>query len=574
MFSVNVAQAGVPAIPALRLGVISCTAAAVPPIVRAEGIAELVGDIIMNCVNTPPGVGGTYTNTVFTNLSVSLNTLVTNNPRPTPNVDAILVINENNCEEPSATGGDFNSCAGGTPNDPRFQNAQYGVLADDNRVEWNGVAIPVPGAPEDPGNPDPDCGDGAGIPVPGGGCFPFTTTLRVTSIRANVNNLVGDVGNFPATVVQAFVSITGPTTIPVTNNVLNVAVPLQGLFVTGSGSVSGLQCIDTDGNAFVTLTEGFASSFKTLGVATFIQGNNHWESGYYADSNNGAGATQATQFLVQFDDIPDGVDIDFSGTSNCTGDLEIELIDGVDISGNTATAIFEVVDADPFITESCRLNFDIGWAADTGNDKPEIGSGSVKATFYPTSTVPNSSASQKEPRFVENFSDPRTVVTVTRCATTLLFPFVTNQTGFDTGIAISNTSDDWIGTDPQRGACDVHYIGELSGGQAAPDTQTSGIIEGGDQLIFTLSGGSPDPDQNIVPSEGFQGFLIVQCDFQYAHGYAFITDGFGGVPALAQGYLALVIPVTPYDGRIAGPPLDTEAHPATFIHLFGEGLNH
>jgi hypothetical protein len=81
-------------------------------------------------------------------------------------------------------------------------------------------------------------------------------------------------------------------------------------------------------------------------------------------------------------------------------------------------------------------------------------------------------------------------------------------------------------------------------------------------LIFTLSGGSPT--QNIAGAPEFQGYIIAVCEFQYAHGFAFITDGFGGIPALAQGYLALVIPVTP-SGRIPGVPN---------LHQLGESLSH
>ena len=39
---------------------------------------------------------------------------------------------------------------------------------------------------------------------------------------------------------------------------------------------------------------------------------------------------------------------------------------------------------------------------------------------------------------------------------------------------------------------------------------------------------------------GFNGYMIAQCRFQYAHGMAFITDL--GARNLAMGYLALVIP--------------------------------
>jgi len=47
---------------------------------------------------------------------------------------------------------------------------------------------------------------------------------------------------------------------------------------------------------------------------------------------------------------------------------------------------------------------------------------------------------------------------------------------------------------------------------------------------------------------GFQGYMMVGCDFQFAHGYAFISD-FGG-QKLAQGYQALVLPER---ARVADP---------------------
>ena len=60
------------------------------------------------------------------------------------------------------------------------------------------------------------------------------------------------------------------------------------------------------------------------------------------------------------------------------------------------------------------------------------------------------------------------------------------------------------------------------------------------------------------PTPEFQGYVIVICDFQYGHGYAFITDGFGSIPTLAQGYLALII-TTDNDGdREAGCNADGE----------------
>jgi hypothetical protein len=52
--------------------------------------------------------------------------------------------------------------------------------------------------------------------------------------------------------------------------------------------------------------------------------------------------------------------------------------------------------------------------------------------------------------------------------TKLLYPFVTNQVGYDTAISVSNISDDPFGTDKQHGTCTIHYYGNMVGGGMAP----------------------------------------------------------------------------------------------------------
>ena len=555
----------------------TCIATAVPPVVRAEGIAELTGDIVLTCTSTGGFPANAY---ITTNVSSSLNVNITNNidfGAGSNITDAVLVINENNCDDPAAAGSVF-SCG----DDDRFQDPQFGRLAANNRLEWNQVSIPYPGA-------DPD---GAGPQLP----FPPVTTLRITSVRGNASQLgVPGAATFPSTQITSFVSITGPTTVPVTNNVLNVAVPILGLIVDIDGTINGLQCIEDEGTAEIELSEGFATSFKTIGVGTYTTGQTQWESGYYApDSNNGGGASQGTRFLLRFFNIPDGVDVEVPNYVNCEGSLvpgdglQIAYVSGADadgqggsfteetsgdtdvsISGGFGRAVYEVVNSNPFRNESCTVPIYVSWTPDTANDLPAIGSGQVSASFAPISTVTVASDGEAEPRFIDTGGDPETFVSIARCTTTLLFPFVTNQAGFDTGMAISNTSEDWLGTEPQSGACTLHYHGATLGGGAAPADQTSTVIAGGEQLVFTLSGGNPG--QGIEGGPEFQGYIIAVCEFQYAHGFAFITDGFGGLPALAQGYLALVIPYDGFD-RVAGVPCSSGYCSSDNLHEFGEAL--
>jgi hypothetical protein len=587
------------------LGTISCVATATPVTVRAEGIAELVGDIVLTCTNLVPAAGGTFRNYLTTNISVSLAAVnVTNNinfGQGANVLDTSLIVNGNNTidlgngayvagTEPTPTP-TFPAVGSGL--DERFQRPQYGVLAANNRVEWNGVQFPVPGAPND-GVSTAECSDFTNTPT---GCFPFTTNIRITSMRANASQLgVPGQATFPSTQVTAFVSITGETLPPITNNVLNVAVPLLGLLTDVDGAVAGLQCVDEDGATVdVELEEGFATSFKTLGVPTSAPGDTQDESGYFAPgSNNGGGASQATRFIARFFNIPEGVEITVQRrveNLSAPNNLVLQLVEGTDgngaggsvssgtgsvdvsLSGGFGVAVYEVLHANPSALESVNFPITVSWEADTANDLPAIGSGQVSVSFAPVSTVLTASTGAPEPRFIDTNPEPDTIVTISRCTTTILFPFVTNQSGFDTGLVIANTSDDWqlMNTEPQNGKCTIHHIGSTTGGGAAPPDAISEDVNAGELLIWTLSGGNSA--QGIEPAPEFQGYIIAVCEFQYGHGFAFITNGFGGIPTVAHGYLALIIP---FDGaaRHAGDWHYSDDFNGFVWDGFGERLAH
>jgi hypothetical protein len=117
-----------------------------------------------------------------------------------------------------------------------------------------------------------------------------------------------------------------------------------------------------------------------------------------------------------------------------------------------------------------------------------------------------------------------------------LFPFVTNTAGFDTGVAIANTTADTLnGVSPQSGPVTLTYYGTTTGGGAAPSTQTTtSSVPAGSELVFTLSSGG---NYGVLATPGFEGYMIVRASFQYCHGYAEITDQ--GAQRLGSGYLAL-----------------------------------
>jgi len=116
------------------------------------------------------------------------------------------------------------------------------------------------------------------------------------------------------------------------------------------------------------------------------------------------------------------------------------------------------------------------------------------------------------------------IVTTPRPAgsSTLLFSAVSNRSGNDTNITISNTSEDPLGTSPGAGACTISYFGTTSGGGSAPPPQTSSSIAAGGQLSFSLSHGNAA--QGVAATPGFQGYMIADCSFPDAQGIAEVTQ--------------------------------------------------
>jgi len=113
--------------------------------------------------------------------------------------------------------------------------------------------------------------------------------------------------------------------------------------------------------------------------------------------------------------------------------------------------------------------------------------------------------------------------------TNLLFTFVSNQAGFDTGFSISNTGADPFGTVGQTGTCTLSFFGVTSPNLPAPPPLVTPSIAPGGTYPNILSSAAP----------GFQGYMIAVCNFSYAHGYAFISDV--GAQRLASSYVAQTI---------------------------------
>jgi hypothetical protein len=301
----------------------------------------------------------------------------------------------------------------------------------------------------------------------------------------------------------------------------------------------------------------------------FTQANANW-AGLAGTSQASAGvATQGTRLRIVVSNVPAGVrayitlqNAKSSGTNlaqlvnvandgsggyvtipkgsntagGCNADYFPDKLDIAELSlfGGVGTATWEVVASDPLSIQSMDFGLLLAWKANTSNNLPGLGTITVNGMFAPVSTITGASSAAPVPRFADT-SSAKNAVTINQCLTNLLFPFVTNQQGFNTGMVISNTSKDPLGTSLQSGTCTLNYYGDTNGG-APPPAQTSGVVPAGDYVAWDLLSGGKF---GVTPTPGFQGYVIAQCKFQWAHGYAFISDT--GLQRVANGYLALVL---------------------------------
>jgi len=252
----------------------------------------------------------------------------------------------------------------------------------------------------------------------------------------------------------------------------------------------------------------------------------------------GNSSTTAYAQLVLSETSPDGNAVSgffpsVTDTDNATSAAAPGIrIAEIPVVNGTATAVWEVVNTNPSAQETLKFGVYTTYVSNVGQNSPPAGTATVNLSFAPTPPSFTAAAGAAAsnlltiPRFIADPNAAKNFAIINICRTILLYPFVTNQIGFDTGLAISNTSTDPFGTSPQAGSCTLNWY---SGATSPPPTNTGNIPTA--TAYVTLA-------STTVP--GFQGYMIAVCQFQYAHGFAFISDL--GAQKLAMGYLALVIP--------------------------------
>jgi hypothetical protein len=312
---------------------------------------------------------------------------------------------------------------------------------------------------------------------------------------------------------------------------------IPGTIYNGESNFVQTSVLGTANIAGVTATAGladFGTRLKAVfnnvpsGVSLFVSVANNGGT----NANPGNNSTTPYALLVNGETVGDG-----SGApplalpTNTINSVPVAL---VPLTNNTGTAVWEVVNTSPSSIETLSFNVWAAYTSNTATNTPPPGTATVNMSFAPTPPIFTAAAgavassSLPIPRFADT-SSPTNFLTVNVCRTILLYPYVTTASGLETGIAISNTTVDPLGTAAQNGTCSLNWFQ----GTTNPPATATGTITAGTTYTTLASTNTGGPGN-------FTGYMIAVCNFQFAHGFAFISDA--GLRNLAMGYLALVIP--------------------------------
>jgi hypothetical protein len=607
------------------------------PLLRNEGVTELVGDLLINCsggVATPAGAPvPTATIQLFvSNANITSRLLAVSGF--TNFSEATMIVDEphsvNGSLTPLRLCGDFDELVTGSGVCPVLgTGAPSGIGAG----TYNGTA----------GHPNSFLARPTGqanslqfngVPFDPPGTIP-TRTFRITNVRVNVSAVASSLVPQP---VYMYLTIS-------TSNGLNVNLPAQvvGLVLNGLQSNSsgqtvsvskfntftqcfgqnpGLKGTDTwTSQATLTLKENFSSAWKPKNLAqyianaktttvpapgdaiapntgysflqysgsTFAYGSGdinqnvvgaayNSETGFLNSSANAepsdstgltvakfgsrgsfaGAASQGTRLRLDIANVPGGSSVWMPGRvflksqftdavtgvaalvagnvdANGAGGAIVTALDYVKIAdGAAGTAFYEILYSDPNQPEYMPVAAAVQYSSAPSSDSPKTGiTGTANGAFAPTSTVAVADTSAPIPRFVPS-GVPVNYFTIAKCSCNLLFPFVANTGGFDTGFALANTSvDPWAAATPQGGNVTIYYY---SPGNNSSQRTTKPVIAG-DILTWTLYGGNAAYGINGNP--GFSGYVITSAEFRYCHAFAYLSQF--GQPYSGEGYLGLVL---------------------------------
>lgn len=548
-------------------GALTCADTAVPAIVRAEGIAERTGDILLSCS------GGPTTGQVSGNVIVSLNVNVTNRLSSDGTTDVFLTVN-NGTSTVTYTARPFSI----------------------NAVRFDGVVF---------------------SPSPQG-----TAEVRIVNLRGNISQLGFNASN---NTVTATVSFTGAG-LAVPSSTFMVAVPQRGLLATTTGrlicdqtgsplpaTLDFAHLVTTSAFSATRVTEGFASAFAPLGDPS----NFHADSGVriiarYSGFTSGARLFVPDVIAGSDADVPTaGGDLGFAASPGQytpgKGELLLVRVNGADsngaggtlalsgvsgtttfgsvsevtLTGGAALVVYEVVDANPSVIESAQFPTFLGLVPNSGASGTPT---NFSVNLAPVSNVFTQSASAPIPRFID--SPPPTDCSALADCTAGYFPqIVLDATPIQLTAAAGQAATKYIpirngGAGVLQWTATVAYVSgsnwlRFSNGQSGVnngtlrvDAVTTGLAPVTYQAIITIDAGAMIAKQSLPVTLTVTGAVPTAV---VGPSISSVSNAAGaGQTSLVAGSLATVMG-TQFTGNAVQVTFD--GSPATVLYSNGTQIN-
>ena len=409
-----------------------------------------------------------------------------------------------------------------------------------------------------------------GVTITNSTGYPATKPISITNLTgsfttaipsiAAVTNATGQIvinipgqaapanGSFTLTGVLASLNASGKTTLVANvsvspgNNVLIQAGQNNATVITSilPGILAPVLVTPTTPGI---LTASFPANPAAVGFNARIR-ENYIDMYRSAAQYNGGFSTNGVQLLLTFAGIPTGVSLGGCSTTTTSGAVTITFASGTTITGTNNTVTLEWTTG-PSLTAIDDVIFSCNSVSASSSATIPLTPGAITmtATLAPTGAalsssggVLTSSTTGQIPRYANNPlpSPPLTVINITAAQTIMLIPFAVSASGFDTGIAIANTTTDPFGTTngarPQNGNL-VFNIFPRTGSSCVvtPSTSTvgvgltsAGILESGRTYSVLFSEllrvtGSSCPTTAT-------GYIFVTANFPLGHGSAFVTN--------------------------------------------------
>ncbi len=352
-----------------------CSPLAPPTLVRIEGLAERLGDIVLRCTGGTPGGVSTSNLTIFVPGNITNRVSAANVPDVNVTVDI------------------------GSGPAPAIASV---VLSAPNAVSINGLTFNIPAS---------------GV-----------TQIRISNIRANVNQLgIAAQGGIVASLASNGFSLTAAqVTVAIANRGLLAINTSTTIFCTGSPlpATLSLASLFAAGTRFQStrITEGYAQAFTPkdatsdtgtrilvsytglpTGARLFLPDVIAGSSALQPTAGGDLGAPQSggvyapsASGSLLLARVAGGTPVYVPGA---VGSPAITFLSAseVPLSNGAGTAVYEVVDSNPFLQESAQFPTFLGLAAQS-NVTPAAASETV--SLAPVSTVGVASTTEPIPRFV------------------------------------------------------------------------------------------------------------------------------------------------------------------------------